>query len=237
MQGHGAFECKSGVSCRNCRGGHHISLCGRPRHESSNIGSSKEPIPNVRSTMLNPQATTWVGSTDSGERVALQTAVAKIKGDRDGTVRVLFDACSHQSFVTSKTVSNLGLRSVKKEKLSLKTLGANEAEVKVRDVVEIDLFSLKGSKSCRIQCYVVDDIATIPNERMDIVKKNFDHLKQIYFSDATRHGDLLQVDILIGANFLWEFMSGQTIRGGGGTTASCHEDTAWLGAFRTTESW
>ena len=202
MKGHRAFECKSGVSCRNFRGSHHISLCGRPRHESLNVGSSKEPIPNVRSARLNRQATTWVGSTDSGERVALQTALAKIKGDREVTVRVLFDAGSHQSFVTSKTVSNLGLRSVKKEKLPLKTFGANGAEVKVRDVVEIDLFPLKCSKSCQIKCYVVDDIATIPNERIDIVKKNFNHLKQIYFSDATRHGDLLQVDILIGASFL-----------------------------------
>ena len=61
----------------------------------------------------------------------------------------------------------------------------------MRDVVKIDLFPLKGSKSCQIKCYVVDDIATIPNERIDIVKKNFNHLKQIYFSDATRHGDLL----------------------------------------------
>ena len=98
--------------------------------------------------------------------------------------------------------------------MSLKTFGANQAEVKIRDVVEVDLFPLRGSKSGRIQCYMVDDIATIPNERVDIVKRDFDHLKKIYFSDATKHGDTLQVDILIGANFLWDFLSGQTIRGG-----------------------
>ena len=57
-----------------------------------------------------------------------------------------------------------------KAEVVFNTIGANQAEVKVRDVVDVDLFPLRGSKSGRFQCYVVDDIATIPNERVDIVK-------------------------------------------------------------------
>ena len=146
--------------------------------------------------------------------MALQTAIGKVEGNRECLVRVLFDSGSHQSFIAARAVGKIGLQPVRQEGLSVKTFGASEAETKLRDVVDIEFFRVTGQQSAKVQCYVVEEIANIPNERIDIVKKNFDHFEQIYFSDVTRHGESLQVDILIGANFLWEFMSGQTIRGG-----------------------
>ena len=214
MSGHRAFECRSNILCKHCKDKHHVSICNKPKHGALGINVSKETPPKSCSAALNPNATTWVGSTYCGERVALQTALGKVKEERECVMRVLFDAGSHQSFITAKAVGKVGLQAVKQERLSVKTFGMDEAETKVRDIVDFELFSVNGEQSARIQCYVVDEIATIPNERIDLVKRNFDYLKQIYFSDATKHGETLYVDILIGANFLWEFMSGQTIRGG-----------------------
>ena len=214
MSGHRGFECRSNIICKHCRGKHHTSICNRPKQGASAISLDRESSPKPGSAALNPSATTWVGSTYCGERVALQTALGKVKERKECVVRVLFDAGSHQSFITAKAAGKIGLQAVKQERLSVKTFGKNEVETKVRDIVDFDLSSVNNQQSARIQCYVVDEIATIPNERIDIVKNDFDHLKQIYFSDATKHGETLQVDILIGANFLWEFMSGQIIRGG-----------------------
>ena len=214
MSGHRAFKCRSNILCKHCKDKHHVSICNKPKHGALGINVSEETSPKSCSAALNPNATTWVGSTYCGERVALQTALGKVKEERECVMRVLFDAGSHQSFITAKAVAKVGLQAVKQERLSVKTFGMDEAETKVRDIVDFELFSVNGEQSARIQCYVVDEIATIPNERIDLVKRNFDYLKQIYFSDATKHGETLYVDILIGANFLWEFMSGQTIRGG-----------------------
>ena len=214
MSGHRGFECRSNIICKHCRGKHHTSICNRPKQGASAISLDRESSPKPGSEALNPNATTWVGSTYCGERVALQTALGKVKERKECVVRVLFDAGSHQSFITAKAAGKIGLQAVKQERLSVKTFGKNEVETKMRDIVDFDLSSVNNQQSARIQCYVVDEITTIPNERIDIMKNDFDHLKQIYFSDATKHGETLQVDILIGANFLWEFMSGQIIRGG-----------------------
>ena len=214
MSGHRAFECKCNTFCKHCRGKHHTSICDKHKQKGVGTNVNKESAAQPNSATLNPQAATWVGSTYCGERVALQTALGKVEGDRECLVRVLFDSGSHQSFIAARAVGKIGLQPVRQESLSVKTFGASEAETRLRDVVDIELFPVKGQQSAKVQCYVVEEIANIPNERIDIVKKNFDHLKQIYFSDVTKHGESLQVDILIGANFLWEFMSGQTIRGG-----------------------
>ena len=214
MSGHRAFECKCNTFCKHCSGKHHTSICDKHKQKGVGTNVNKESAAQPNSATLNPQAATWVGSTYCGERVALQTALGKVEGDRECLVRVLFDSGSHQSFIAARAVGKIGLQPVRQESLSVKTFGASEAETRLRDVVDIELFPVKGQQSAKVQCYVVEEIANIPNERIDIVKKNFDHLKQIYFSDVTKHGESLQVDILIGANFLWEFMSGQTIRGG-----------------------
>ena len=48
-------------------------------------------------------------------RIALQTAQALIKGERQGRIRVLFDSGSHRSFITAKAANSYGLGVVRKE--------------------------------------------------------------------------------------------------------------------------
>ena len=136
------------------------------------------------------------------------------KKEGNVTVRVLFDTGSQMSFITAKAVGRLGLRPVRKEKLGIKAFGRKEAEEENRDVVELSLLGPQGEKKVSIEAFVVDDIATISNVHVAIVKKQYVHLKNVYFSDVSRYEDTLEIDCLVGSNFFWAFHDGEVIRGG-----------------------
>ncbi len=67
-----------------------------------------------------------------------------------------------------------------KERLGIKAFGKKEAEVKLRDVVCLSLGSSGGERNVRIEAFIVDDIANIPNVHVEVVKHKFSLLK-IYF--------------------------------------------------------
>ena len=96
---------------------------------------------------------------------------------------MLFHSGSHRSFVTARAVETLDLRPVRKENLAIKTFGSQETEKRESDVVEFSFCSLRGGKRVQIQCFVVDDIASISNIHVGQIRQHYPHLHMIYFSD------------------------------------------------------
>ena len=119
-----------------------------------------------------------MGCTGSGDRVALQTALAKVNAKKESRVRVLFDTGSYKSFISAKAVSKLDLRPVRSERLRILPFGRREAGFSMREIVQISLHSLCGEKSVNLECYVVDDIADISNSHIEIAKKHYPHLHE-----------------------------------------------------------
>ena len=151
---HRSFECKSKVRCKGCKGRHNIAIC--TNRSTSVVTPNPSAVPASEdfrqanaALKLNPNAAAYVGSTCSGGKVALQTAVANVNGMKDGRVRVLFDSGSHRSFVTAAAVEKLGLRPVRRENLSIKAFGSNEAENRMREVVEFYLVPVVGGKGVK----------------------------------------------------------------------------------------
>ena len=87
---HRAFECRSKLSCKRYRGRHHVSICTAcfPRANKSQAQQSRQQeakhAPNT--SVLNATAPSWVGSTGSGDSVALQTALAKVNAKKESKV-------------------------------------------------------------------------------------------------------------------------------------------------------
>ena len=50
-------------------------------------------------------------------------------------------------------------------------------------------------------------------EHVEVVKNGFLHLRDLWFSDVCKTKEQLEIDLLIGADYLWEFQKGTTIRG------------------------
>ena len=203
--GHKAVNCRLKANCRICNGKHHVSRCNSNGScKSSALPAAPKATSSVATNAtLDPNAASRVGSTTSGSKVALQTALAFIDDKRERKVRVLFDSGSQKSFVTSEAVCMLGLNVVRKENLGIRAFGGNETGYAMRDVVSFNVSPVNGGESINDECFVVPEITTIVNEHVEFVKHEYPHLRRLYFSDVAKNKEELKVDILVGANFIW----------------------------------
>ena len=128
----------------------------------------------------NANAASCLDSVVYGGRAILQTVLAIVKKeDRKVKARVLFDSGSHKSFVTVKVKDALDLEPCRREALGIKTFGSTNVDEKVRDVVRIRLESVEGKKAGVIEAYVVENISEINNEHVEIITKDYMHLKKL----------------------------------------------------------
>ena len=230
-KGHKAIDCRSRVLCKICNGRHHISLCVKSKVLPVSQGHRSEAAPSSPKAPEITEGSTNVASCSNYQgrmsSAALQTAQAIVNGNDKVRVRVLFDSGSQKTFVTPKVVREAGLRTVRKESLGIRAFGSTETDRKVRDVVELDLKATNGGKRVKIEAFVVDKISDVANCYVELVKVQYDHLRNINFADISDE-DLLQVDVLIGANYLWEFQGQQTIRGKRNEPVAVKTELGWV---------
>ena len=230
---HRSFECKSKVRCKGCKGRHNVAIC--TNRSTSVVTPNPSAVPASEdfrqanaALKLNPNAAAYVGSACSGGKVALQTPVANVNGMKDDRVRVLFDSGSHRSFVTAAAAEKLGLRPVRRENLSIKAFGSNEAENRMREVVEFNLVPVVGGKGVKISCFVVESIGSISNVHLEEVKQIYPHLNLVWFSDVCRNKEVLDIQVLIGSDYQWEFLEGEQIRGGHHEPVAIKTSLGWV---------
>ena len=82
----------------------------------------------------------------------------------------------------------------------------------MRDVVLVDLIPVSGGRNLTLEAYVVPEILRISNKHVEVVKKDFSHLRDLWLSDVCRTKEELEIDLLIGSDYIWKFQRGQTIR-------------------------
>ena len=148
-----------------------------------------------------------------GGSVALQTAKGIIRRKRDLKVRVLFDCGAHRSIVTNTTKDIAGLNVIRKGWVTITTFGQTEGRPQLMEVVEVNLSPVGRGEIVKIQAYVVPDISQVRNEHVEIVKTDYPHLRDIWFSDVSKGEETLSTDALIGSDYVWYFQEGETIRG------------------------
>ena len=212
---HRSFECKSKVRCKRCKGRHNVAIC--TNRSTSVVTPNPSAVPASEdfrqanaALKLNPNAAAYVGSACSGGKVALQRAVANVNGMKDGTV------------------GKLGLRPVRRENLFIKAFGSNEAENRMREVVEFYLVPVVGGKGVTISCFVVESIGSISNVHLEEVKQIYPHLNLVWFSDVCRNKDVLDIQVLIGSDYQWEFLEGEQIRGGHHEPVAIKTSLGWV---------
>ena len=75
--GHRATNCRAKVNCRICGGRHRVSACtssNRNEKLSATPAAPNATYSAAQNATLDPNATSWAGSTISGNKIALQTA-------------------------------------------------------------------------------------------------------------------------------------------------------------------
>ncbi len=85
--------------------------------------------------------------------------------------------------------------------LGVGMFGQSALNSQMREVVQSDLKSLYSSKVVLVEAYVVPEISFMRNEHLEVVRKNYAHLKGLCLSDVCMSSDKLELDVLMGADY------------------------------------
>ena len=90
--------------------------------------------------------------------------------------------------------------------------------------VKVSVGNINKLSSREIEEFVVPTICSpIGSQQINIDKNQFAHLQDIELADSNHRNEELQIDLLIGADFMWSFFTGVTKRAENkeGPVASC----------------
>ena len=207
---HVAAKCESKGKCYECGRRHHVSICDN--NEPSNATAVSEGKPEAKDA---ESSALYVSSRDN---ILLQTAQAFITchGKEKVRVRVIFDSGSQRSFICKNIKEQLSLPTVTTKPLLIKAFGGNRDNVKVtpHELVEFSLSSISGQFSTTMQAYAVSKICEpIASQNMQSAIENFDYLSNIELADYNDGTNDSLINLLIGADYLGRFFTGELKRG------------------------
>ena len=129
--------------------------------------------------------------------------------------RMVFDSGSQRSYVSKNLQKTLNLPITGQETLLIKTFGESNAKLRRCDIVQMAVQTVDGMQ-IYVSTYVVPVIcAPISNQIIEFTQANYPHLQNLRFADNSHGSEQLGIDILIGADFYWHFVSGSVVRGPG----------------------
>ena len=120
------------------------------------------------------------------------------------------------------------LETPQKEWLAVNTFGQHAAGSNLREVVGMHLTPVGGGNAIDVNAFVVPEISRNQNEHLELVHGNYPHLANIWLSDVCQHKDQLEIDVLIGADYLWSFQTGNVVRGGVGEPVAIEMQLGWV---------
>ena len=237
---HQSKFCRLDYNCIKCGRKHNIALCnknvseGSQRNEEPNertvvnnvahtevVDTVNQPDADVNnfhgdillSTTINTVNSRTNESNENSE-ILLQCALARVGcpgEDKFSTACALFDGCSQRTYVTNELQSKLRLSTVRTERLILRTFASPEGRVQDLKVVQLCVEGKTGAK-VYIEALCVPYICSnlkIPT--INWVKKEYDFLRDIELADppSVNH----KVQLLIGLDYYFNFITGKTRRG------------------------
>ena len=210
--GHMARNCDSKIQCFGCHGRHHLAVCnGVVGRGSGNTADE--------STSNLPETTTPVMHVSSGTHVFLQTAQVVVsrpgeESTRRLNVRAIFDTGAQRSYIIQETVNALKLQTVKTERLKIATFGDKKQELEAVNLVELALIKPETGFETTLNAFAVPHIcANVQGQDLLQVKENYPCFRDIEFADSCPINGPMQIDLLIGSDYIWNFFDGKTIRG------------------------
>ena len=195
-----------------------------PSLDRSPLASTSTAVP-----QLNPSAPVFTSPStatslyvDSNKAILLQTALAEVSNPRNPSLmlklRIVMDSGSQRSYLTRHVRDTLALPTSGKQCLSIAAFGSQRGEPKQCEVVRIAIRTKYGDIQ-EVDLFVVPHICDpLTTQPVSMCHKMYSHLSQLQLAD-TSQDEMLEVDMLIGSDFYWEFMTGEVVRGQDGPVA------------------
>ncbi|XP_074657161.1 uncharacterized protein LOC141910324 [Tubulanus polymorphus] len=141
--------------------------------------------------------------------VLLKTAVARMAGQNESKIcNILFDDGSQRTFVSRKVVDSLDLEIYARYSLKVSAFSSN-SQIRYFDVVDIRVHCIDGS-TVTIQALVIDEITEpllVPASTVEIPE-----YKGLTLAHSIDHSESFEVELLIGADFYYQFICDEIIR-------------------------
>eukprot|EP00794_Sanderia_malayensis_P015519 gene15519-biopygen11979 len=200
--GHTAKRCQSTIKCRNCGKRHNTAICEGEKHEE--VKAKEEESTSTMASKVR-------------EGVLLQTAQAIVYGDdktKKTKINILFDGGSQRSYITEELKKKLGLKGEKKETVNVNTFGTDKKIKNESELVTVNIEIDEGV--IPIQALSFPTICSpITNS---VCVSEYAHLAGLKLADSYNRKDK-DINLLIGANYYFDFVTGEAIKGSTGPTA------------------
>ena len=151
--------------------------------------------------------------TSPVKETLLQTAVARLSvNGQEMTVRVLLESGSQRSYIRRNIAESIALHGPT-ELLSVTTLGGEASEAKRLQRVRLSLLPIKGQPAEAVEMEALT-IRTICNPLglVELNLQNNPHVQGLTLADSYPRNSV-QVDVLIGVNYYYSFVTGIHKRG------------------------
>ena len=107
----------------------------------------------------------------------------------------------------------LNLPIVRTENLILNAFESDSENVRKINVVKADIKDIDGNMSMSVELHVVPKICSpISQQTIEIAQSMYNHLIGLKLSDSTDGNANLDIQVLIGGDQYWNFVTGKTIR-------------------------
>ena len=217
--GHIVRHCPSKFRCPKCGNNHHVFLCEGVKPKENPINPNQDQHPSPQDNQTPPSANVHV-CVNSNTSVLLQTASAMVGNpnspqQQKSKSRIVFDSCSQKSYISNRLRNALGLQPVSKESLLVKTFGNDSPKLMSCDLVQVSIIASDGLE-LYVNAFSVPIICSpISNQAVELATKNHPHLSGLDLADDSSSSNDVDIDILIGADFYWNFVSNESRRGEG----------------------
>ena len=237
-RGHISRDCRSKGKCTKCSGRHHVSICMRGSGSSSHMSSNpagtvtpgqptKDPLTSTNKHGLNPEAAAYKSTStslyvDASNTVLLQTAQTVVYNltapQSPLQVRAILDSGSQKSYVTSRVKDALSLKPEGEQRVSIQTFGSENEEPRTCEIVRIGMKMQDGDKEMTL--FTVPLICEpLAGQPISICAEEYGHLSPLSLADTSDGETSLEVDMLLGADYYWDLVTGETRRGKTGPIA------------------
>ncbi len=223
--GHNANICRNEKKCRHCDGRHHQSICPKrkPVTKKETDRTETKPKDEPKNEFCGTTTLTRVGKGS----VLLQTARAyAVNGSTSIPVRILFDTGSQRSYVTDNVTRKSRLTPMKRETLNLNTFGNTKSKRQSCELFKFHIQNQKSGENMELKAINFPTICSPVN--VEVRVENYDHLKDLELADFDPNSNRDNtIDILVGADFYWQFVTGEVVRASDGPTAMSSK-LGWL---------
>ena len=164
---------------------------------------------------------------DTKTSVLIQTAKIFVSRADDPNhriqARLTFDTGSQRSYVSTRLKNALQLPTINQEKLMIKTFGSETGQIQSRDLVQLCVQGTTLETFLYVTAYAVPIICSpLQNQAVNFAASTYQHLSGLLLADsisADKNENNVEVDVFIGADYYWHFLTGAIKRGESGPTA------------------